>query len=50
VAEILVRVAQSFLLTPESVIPIDNDRKVRAFARTYLAPIITGATSTSTTA
>jgi AcrR family transcriptional regulator len=43
VAEMLVRVAQSFLLTPESVIPIDNDRKVRAFARAYLAPIVTGA-------
>jgi AcrR family transcriptional regulator len=45
VAEMLVRVAQSFLLTPESVIPLDNDRKVRAFARRYLAPVITGPVS-----
>jgi AcrR family transcriptional regulator len=42
VAEMLVRVAQSFFLTPESVIPLDSDRKVRAFARRYLAPVITG--------
>jgi AcrR family transcriptional regulator len=41
VAEMLVRVAQSFLLTPESVIPLDSDRRVRAFARRYLAPLIT---------
>jgi len=42
IAELLVRLCQSFLLTPDGVIDLSTDRKTRAFARRFLAPIITG--------
>lgn len=40
VAEIFVRLAISFTLTPRSVIPLDTDQAVRAFARDYLAALM----------
>ena len=39
VAELAVRVSLSFLLTPESCIPMDGDDEARAFARGYLLPV-----------
>ncbi|HEV8561822.1 MAG TPA: TetR family transcriptional regulator [Actinophytocola sp.] len=40
VAELFVRLAISFTLTPESAIPLDTDDAVRAFARNYLAALM----------
>lgn len=37
VAEILVRLAVSLTLTPETVLPLDTDEQVRATARRYLS-------------
>ncbi len=43
VAELLVRLCQSLLLTPDGRIPSGDDPEAsRAFARAYLRPIITG--------
>jgi AcrR family transcriptional regulator len=41
VAELFVRLAISFTLMPESAIPLGTDAEVRAFARAYLAPLMT---------
>lgn len=40
VAEILARLTQSLLLTPEGVIPVDDESAERDFARAHLAPLI----------
>jgi AcrR family transcriptional regulator len=40
VAELFVRLAISFTLTPQSAIPLDTDAAARAFARSYLAPLM----------
>lgn len=40
VAELFVRLAISFTLMPESAIPLGTDVEVRAFARAYLAPLM----------
>ena len=40
VAELMVRVAVSFLLNPESCIELDDIDQTRAFARRYLAPLL----------
>jgi AcrR family transcriptional regulator len=40
VAEIFVRLAISFTLTPDSCIPLGDDDAVRAFARSYLAVLM----------
>jgi AcrR family transcriptional regulator len=40
VAEILARLIQSLLLTPEGVIPVDDESAERDFARAHLAPLI----------
>jgi AcrR family transcriptional regulator len=40
VAELFVRLAISFTLTPDSCIPLDDDEDVRAFARSYLAVLM----------
>ena len=39
-AELFVRLAISFTLMPESAIPLGTDEEVRAFARAYLAPLM----------
>jgi len=39
-AEVLVRVVQSFALTPASVVDLTDDDAVRAFARTHLGPLL----------
>jgi TetR/AcrR family transcriptional regulator, repressor for uid operon len=41
-AEILVRIAFSFLLIPQSALPLDDDERMREVARTFVAPIIGG--------
>ncbi|MBZ6138259.1 TetR/AcrR family transcriptional regulator [Streptomyces olivaceus] len=41
VAELMVRVAVSFLLNPASCIAMDDEDQARAFARRYLAPLLT---------
>ncbi len=40
VAELFVRLAISFTLTPESCIPLNDDAEVRRFARNYLAALM----------
>jgi AcrR family transcriptional regulator len=40
VAELFVRLAISFTLTPQSSIPLATDAEVRAFAANYLAPLM----------
>jgi CO dehydrogenase/acetyl-CoA synthase epsilon subunit len=40
VAEVLVRIGQSLLLTPESVVDLDSVAAVRRFARNHLLPIV----------
>lgn len=42
VAELLVRLGISFVLLPESVLPIDDEKQVRAFAHQLLVPILEG--------
>jgi AcrR family transcriptional regulator len=37
-AEMLARLIHSMVLTPEGSIPTENEREMRAFARTYLVP------------
>jgi AcrR family transcriptional regulator len=39
-AELLVRLAFSFVLIPESVLPLDDEERVRALAERMLAPIL----------
>jgi len=39
VAELLVRITLSFLVTPDSCIPLATDRQARAFARRFLVPV-----------
>lgn len=39
VAELLVRITLSFLVTPDSCIPLDTDRQARTFARRFLVPV-----------
>ena len=40
VAEILTRMAQSLILTPQGGVSLDGERQVRAFARNYIVPIV----------
>jgi AcrR family transcriptional regulator len=40
VAEIFARLAHSLVLTPEGLIPTGDDATTRAFARTYLLPLL----------
>ncbi len=44
VAEVLVRLALSFVLVGESCVALDNDREIRVFARRHIVPMVTGAT------
>jgi AcrR family transcriptional regulator len=39
-AELLVRLAVSFVLVPESTLPLDDEERVRALAERMLAPIL----------
>lgn len=41
VAEILVRLCISLVLTPDSVLPLHTDEEARKTARRYLAPLVT---------
>jgi TetR/AcrR family transcriptional repressor of uid operon len=43
VAEVLVRLAASFVLIPETVLPVDDDERLRELARAVVAPILTRA-------
>ncbi len=40
VAEMMVRISTSFLVTPSSRIDLDDDQQVRAIARRFLAPML----------
>jgi AcrR family transcriptional regulator len=44
VAEILVRLCISLVLTPDSILPLRTDDEARATARRYLAPLVTSGT------
>ena len=41
VAEVLARLAHSLVLTPNGDIPVGDERRLRAFARKYLVPLLT---------
>jgi TetR/AcrR family transcriptional repressor of uid operon len=41
-AELLVRLAFSFVLIQESALPIDDEDRVREFARRLIAPVLGG--------
>jgi AcrR family transcriptional regulator len=41
-AETLMRLVVSFVLDPESAIPLDDEAQARAYAHRYLAPLVTG--------
>jgi len=41
VAEVLVRLTLSFVLIPESCIPLDDDEQMRAFARKHVLSLVT---------
>ena len=43
IGELFIRVTLSFILTPQSAVPLTDDRAARAYARRYLVPLI-GAT------
>ncbi|MEU7830870.1 MULTISPECIES: TetR/AcrR family transcriptional regulator [unclassified Nonomuraea] len=40
VAEMFIRIALSFVLTPDSAIPLDSDDEARAYARRHLVPLL----------
>ncbi|MEV6153128.1 TetR family transcriptional regulator [Nonomuraea sp. NPDC052129] len=40
VAEMFIRIALSFVLTPASAIPLDSDDEARAYARRHLVPLL----------
>ncbi|WP_020659225.1 TetR/AcrR family transcriptional regulator [Amycolatopsis benzoatilytica] len=40
-AEVLVRMAHSFIVTPRGHLPLDDEPGLRAFAHRYLVPIVT---------
>ncbi|MGP3956025.1 TetR/AcrR family transcriptional regulator [Nonomuraea sp. 3N208] len=40
VAETYIRIALSFVLTPDSAIPLGNDEDARAYARRHLVPLL----------
>ncbi|MEU8248021.1 TetR/AcrR family transcriptional regulator [Nonomuraea sp. NPDC048916] len=40
VAETFIRVALSFVLTPDSVVPLATDEQARAYARRHLVPLL----------
>jgi TetR/AcrR family transcriptional regulator, repressor for uid operon len=42
VAEVMVRLTMSFLLTPSRLVDLDDDEQVAAVARRYLAPMLGG--------
>lgn len=39
-AETFIRVALSFVLVPDSAIPLGNDEDARAYARRHLVPLL----------
>jgi AcrR family transcriptional regulator len=40
VSELLARAVLTFVLTPNSVLPMETEPEVRTFAQTYLAPVL----------
>jgi AcrR family transcriptional regulator len=40
VAELLVRLAASFVLIPETILPVEDEQQVRALARELIAPVL----------
>ncbi len=47
IAEILARLTHSLVLTPTSCFPLDDDKRIREFARRHIVPMVTGKPSTS---
>lgn len=45
VAEMMVRISTSFLVTPTSRVDLDDDRQVASLARQFIVPMIDGRTS-----
>ncbi|QFG22817.1 TetR/AcrR family transcriptional regulator [Actinomadura sp. WMMB 499] len=43
-AELIVRLAMSFFLDPQSCIPLETENDLRTFARTYLVPLLRAGT------
>ncbi len=42
IGELLARLTHSLVLTPETCLPLDDDKKVREFARLCIVPMVTG--------
>jgi AcrR family transcriptional regulator len=42
VAEILARLTHSLVLTPETGLPLDDEKRIREFARRHIVPMVTG--------
>ena len=42
VGELLARLTHSLVLTPETCLPLDDDKKIRDFARQCIVPMVTG--------
>jgi AcrR family transcriptional regulator len=42
IAEVLARLTHSLVLTPETCLPLDDERRIREFARRHIAPMVTG--------
>ncbi len=46
IAEILARLTHSLVLTPQTLLPLDDDKRAREFARRYIVPMVTGKPAT----
>ncbi len=42
IAEIMARLTHSLVLTPQTLLPLDDDRRMREFARRHIVPMVTG--------
>jgi AcrR family transcriptional regulator len=42
IAEILARLTHSLVLTPQTCLPLDDDKRMREFARRHIVPMVTG--------
>jgi AcrR family transcriptional regulator len=45
IGEVLTRLAQSLILTPDGAIPLDDERRLRNFARACLGPLVSPASA-----
>ena len=46
IAEIFARLTHSLVLTPETCLPLDDNKRIREFARRHIVPMVTGKPAT----